>query len=107
MEDKSSPIDHYLLSLAKSDVPRVCFIPTPSGDLLEHLDKFYQAYSTPGCHPSYLSFFRKPSHGSVPLENLETHLLSQDIIFVGGGNNQSALAVLRGSGLGIVLMKSA
>jgi len=106
MEDKSSPIDHYLLSLAKSDVPRVCFIPTPSGDLLEHLDKFYQAYSTPGCHPSHLSFFRKPSHGSVPLENFETQLLSQDIIFVGGGNTKSALAVWREWGLDIVLRKA-
>src|SRR5258708_3657214 len=106
MEDTSSPIDHYLLSLAKSDVPRVCFIPTPSGDLPEHLDKFYQAYSTPGCHPSHLSFFRKPSHGSVPLENFETHLLSQDIIFVGGGNTKSALAVWREWGLDIVLRKA-
>jgi dipeptidase E len=106
MEDGPSPIDYYLLSLAQRAKPRVCFIPTPSGDLPEHLDKFYLAYSTALCDPSHLSFFRKPSERSVPLDGFKEQVLSQDIIFVGGGNTKSALAVWREWGLDIVLRKA-
>ena len=106
MEDGPSPIDRYLLGLAERDKPRVCFIPTPSGDLPEHLDKFYQAYPTALCDPSDLSFFRRPSQSGVPLEGFEEHVLSQDIVFVGGGNTKAALAVWREWGLGAVLKKA-
>jgi len=106
MEEGVSPIDRYLLGLAKRDSPRVCFIPTPSGDLPEHLEKFYRAYSTTLCSPSDLSFFRKPAQRSASLSGFEDHLLSQDIIFVGGGNTKSALAVWREWSLDVVLRKA-
>ncbi|MGQ0511866.1 MAG: Type 1 glutamine amidotransferase-like domain-containing protein [Betaproteobacteria bacterium] len=106
MEEGPSPIDRYLLSLANSDKPRVCFVPTPSGDLPEHLDKFYEAYPTALCDPSHLSFFRKPSEKSIALEKFEEHVLSQDIVFIGGGNTKSALAVWREWGLDVVLGKA-
>jgi len=106
MEDGPSPIDRYLLGLAERDKPRVCFISTPSGDLPEHLEKFYQAYPTALCTPSHLSFFRKPSQHAAPLDGFEEHVLSQDIIFVGGGNTKSALAVWREWGLNRVLEKA-
>lgn len=95
MEDGPSPIDHYLLHLAQKSRPKVCFIPTPSGDLPEHLEKFHAAYSASLCDASHITFFRKPSQSSVPLNRLEEHVLSQDIVFVGGGNTKSALAVWR------------
>lgn len=106
MEDRPSPIDRYLLGLVERDKPRVCFIPTPSGDLPEHLDKFYQAYPTARCDPSHLSFFRRPSERAAPLDEFEEHILSQDIVFVGGGNTKSALAVWRDWGLDAVLKEA-
>ena len=103
MEDGRSAIDEYLLELAHRDRPRICFVPTPSGDLPEHLEKFYAAYTPALCEPTHLSFFRKPSENSVAPAGLEEHILSRDIVFVGGGNTKSALGVWREWGLDAVL----
>lgn len=106
MEDGRSAIDEYLLGLAQRDKPRICFVPTPSGDLPEHLEKFYAAYASALCEPTHLSFFRKPSEKSVALDDFEEHILSRDIVFVGGGNTKSALSVWREWGLDAVLRKA-
>jgi dipeptidase E len=95
MEDAPSAIDDYLLHLAKRDKPRICLIPTASGDLPEHIDKFYAAFPSDRCVPTHLAFFRKPVSGNVPSSAFEARILAQDIIFVGGGNTKSALAVWR------------
>ena len=95
MEEAPSPIDAYMLSLTGKSKPKVCFVSTPSGDHPEHIDKFYAAFGPEACMPSHLAFFRKPIAGSIPLAHLETGLLDQDLIFVGGGNTKSALGVWR------------
>lgn len=106
MEDAPSPIDAYLLALCERERPRVCFVPTPSGDLPEHIEKFYAAFPARRCEPTHLAFFRAPSPRSVALSGFENHMLSQDIVFVGGGNTKSALAVWREWGLDRVLKKA-
>lgn len=95
MEDTPSPVDEYIVRLAAKPRPKICFVATASGDLPEHIDKFYAAYGRLHCAPSHLAFFRKPTAGSIALSDLEAGLLSQDLIFVGGGNTKSALGVWR------------
>jgi peptidase E len=106
METDPSPIDDYLLRLTKKNKPRVCFVSTPSGDLPEHLEKFYGALAAATATPSYLAFVRDPTAGGVPVAGFEQHLLSQDAIFVGGGNTKSALAIWREWGLDLVLKRA-
>jgi len=106
MEEGPSPVDEYLLRLASRDRPRICFLPTASGDEHEIINKFYAAFPSSRCEPSHLAFFRNPAPGAVPLAGFEDHLLSCDIVFVGGGNTKSALAVWRGWGLDVVLKKA-
>lgn len=95
MEEGPSPIDAEVLRLTGKARPRICFVSTPSGDLPEHIDKFYSTFSVLPCEPSHLAFFRQSARGSVPLAGLRDHLLAQDVIYVGGGNTRSALAVWR------------
>ncbi len=95
MEDAPSPIDAHVLRITGKAKPRTCFVPTPSGDLPEHIEKFYSAFSQASCVPSHLAFFRKPTAGSVPLASFRQHLLAQDAVYVGGGNTKSALGVWR------------
>jgi peptidase E len=95
MEDAASPIDQYIVNLAGSPRPRICFVSTASGDHPEHIDKFYAAFGELECEPSHIAFFRKPTKGSIALSDLEAGVLGQDVIFVGGGNTKSALAVWR------------
>lgn len=106
MEDGRSPIDDYILTLAAKPCPRICFIPTPSGDSEEHLDKFYAAFSPRDCRPSHLAFFRRQRPNALPLSDFPKHLLAQDAIFVGGGNTKSALAVWREWKLDAVLRQA-
>jgi peptidase E len=95
MEDAASPIDAYILTLARKRNPRICFVSTASGDHPDHIEKFYTAYGNLECEPSHIAFFRKPMQGSISLSDLSAGVLGQDVIFVGGGNTKSALAVWR------------
>jgi dipeptidase E len=106
MENRHSPIDQYIVKLAGKARPRICFVATPSGDLPEDIDKFYEAYGTLNCEPSHLAFFRKPVPGAIALSSLEDTLLGMDAVFVGGGNTRSALGVWREWGLQEVFQRA-
>ena len=82
----SLEIEKYIISLVDKKRPKITFIPTASGD--NHLYKlnFYRAFSELDCITSHIDFFSRT-------ENLEKKVLNQDIIFVGGGNTKSMLAV--------------
>ena len=84
----SLKIEKYITSLVNKDRPKICFIPTASGDNNLYKLNFYRAFTKLNCITTHLDFFSRT-------ENLEKKVLSQDIIFVGGGNTKSMLAVWR------------
>ena len=88
MMEQSSPLDDFLLSLSPSTRPRVCFVPTPTGDSDRVIAAFFEAFSRRDCEPSCLRLFGAPER---PAE----HLASQDVIYVSGGNTANALALWR------------
>ncbi len=88
MMEQSSPLDDFLLSLSPSTRPRVCFVPTPTGDSDRVIAAFYEAFAQLDCEPSCLRLFGAPER---PAE----HLASQDVIYVSGGNTANALALWR------------
>jgi len=106
MEDAPSPVDRLIAQVTGRERPKVCFISTPSGDSVEHIEKFYAAFEALGCEAAHLAFFRKPFRASVPLADFAEPLLNQHAIFVGGGNTKSALAVWREWGLDRVLAEA-
>ncbi len=69
--------------------PRICILPTASGDTAEQIGRFYAAFGERPCEPSDVSLFRL---GRRPLA-LRDHLLAQDLIYVGGGSLLNLLAV--------------
>ena len=69
--------------------PRICILPTASGDTSEQIARFYTAFGERPCEPSDLSLFRLGRHPMA----LRDHLLSQDLIYVGGGSLVNLLAV--------------
>ena len=79
-------IEKYIISLINKNRPKICFIPTASGDNDLYKLNFYRAFSKLNCITSHLDFFSRT-------ENLEKKVLTQDIIFVGGGNTKTMLAV--------------
>jgi peptidase E len=105
MEKDGSLLDDYVLSLSGRARPRVCFLPTASGDADHYVVRFYRRFS-PACEASHVSLFRR-DQGTGGIENdLEAHLLAQDLIYVGGGSVVSMLGAWRAHGLDTVLRKA-
>lgn len=86
--DGGSGLDGYVLELTGADRPRACFVPTASGDSESYIENFLAAYS-PRADASVLRLFARE------IEDLRAHLLSQHLIYVGGGNTANMLAVWR------------
>src|SRR5437660_5615786 len=103
MERERSPLDDYVLSLTEAARPRVCFLPTASGDADHYVVRFYRRFS-PSCETSHLSLFRRDQGAGGVEEDLASHLLSQDVIYVGGGNVVSMLGAWSAHGLDRILM---
>jgi dipeptidase E len=105
MEKEGSLLDDYVLSLLGRERPRVCFLPTASGDADHYVVRFYRRFS-PSCDASHVSLFRR-DQGTGSVENdLAAHLLSQDLIYVGGGNMLSMLGAWRAHGLDTILRRA-
>lgn len=93
-------LDHYVINQARTKEPAVCFIPTANGDSDASLLRFYTIFSQLPCKLSHLVFFRRTPR------DLRSLLLSQDVIWVGGGNTRSMLAVWREWGLPEILREA-
>lgn len=81
-------LEKYVLRQSGAENARVCFLPTASGEPDHYVASFYAAFLKLGCRPSVLTFFKRTP-------DLRSLLLNQDVIFVGGGNTKSLLAVWR------------
>lgn len=95
MQEHGPALDRLVLTLTGRPVPRVCFLPTASGDPREQTTRFYERFSTWPCEPSVLSLFHLGRDRLDPA----THLLAQDAIYVGGGSMRNMLAVWREHGV--------
>ena len=89
---KNLDIESYIIDNARVSRPKICFIPTATGEDRSYIVNFYKAFSKLHCSPSHLEFFTR----TPELRNL---ILDQDIVFVGGGNTKSMLAVWNEWGL--------
>src|SRR5215469_6054255 len=97
MEPKNLLLDRYILSLADKPRPKICFIGTASGDSDWYIKKFYTAYKTLACVPKHLSLFKPQTR------DLNSFILDQDIIHVGGGNTRNLLCLWTEWGLDRIL----
>jgi dipeptidase E len=92
-------IERYIMKQARRPRPSVCFIPTASGEDDAYIVRFYSAFSQLDARATHLHFFRRTP-------DLRSLLLQQDIIYVGGGNTKSMLAVWREWGLPDILREA-
>jgi peptidase E len=95
MEWGNTLLDDYVLELTGIERPRVCFLPTASGDADHYIVRFYRAFAATRCEPSHISLFRRETGVGDP----RAHLLGQDLIYVGGGSLVSLLGTWRAHGI--------
>jgi peptidase E len=100
-EDYDPRLNAFVLSLARRERPRVCFVATASGDAPEYVANFYRCFAAHhDCALSDLGLFERT------VADLRSFVLSQDVVWVGGGNTASLLAVWRMHGLDSVLREA-
>lgn len=98
LEEPDNPLlDQYILEQSAAERPKICFVPTASGDSKDDIERFYRAFGKLDCVPSHLSLFRSE------VTDLEKFVLSQDVIYVGGGNTRNLLALWKEWGLDRIL----
>jgi dipeptidase E len=96
MQERCPALDRLVLTLTGRSVPKICFLPTASGDGREQTTRFYERFSTWPCEPSIVSLFHL---GRDRIVDPAAHLLAQDAIYVGGGSMRNMLAVWREHGI--------
>ena len=102
MESGNPLLDDYVLALTGVERPKVCFLPTASGDADHYIVRFYRAFSGDRCEASHISLFRREQGPS----DIREHLLSQDLIYVGGGSVISLLGTWRAHGIDEILREA-
>ncbi|MBU9710599.1 Type 1 glutamine amidotransferase-like domain-containing protein [Evansella tamaricis] len=100
MEPDNPLLDNYVLKQSDKQKPKICFVPTASGDSDEYIGKFYSFFEGKECEPSHLSLFRPPTR------DLENYLLEKDIIYVGGGNTKNLLVLWKEWGFDQIMRKA-
>ncbi len=93
MEPENLALDRHLLSLTGEPRPSVLFVPTASGDSDNYVQRFFTAYSTLPCRPSWLPLFRR---GGTPVD---AAIRAADLVLVGGGNTANMLAIWKAHGV--------
>ena len=97
MEPDNLALDEYVIRQSTKAQPKVCFLAQASGESPEYTLRFYQAFSRLGCQATHLTLFACPPHDARAL------LLAQDVIYVGGGNTKSLLALWQAWALPAIL----
>jgi peptidase E len=89
INEKYPYLDLYILQQSLSDNPRVCLLPTASADNKGLIQHFQQTFGRYQCEPDFLTLFNPHT------KDIEDFLMSQDIIYVGGGQTKSMLGIWR------------
>jgi dipeptidase E len=92
----------YIVSLVDRPSPKICLLPTASGDPQDQIAAFYGTMERRGCVPSAISLFRL---GDTPIDFAQ-HLLAQDAIYVTGGSMVNLLALWREHGIDEVMKEA-
>ena len=96
---KHNKIEKYILEQTGKEKPNIVFIPTASGENQSYIVNFYSCFSKLSCEPSHITLFQRTPR-------LESILNKADVIYVGGGNTKSMLAVWKEWNLDKLLLKA-
>ena len=76
-------LDRYVLDLTGASRPKVCFLPTASGDAAGYQEAFLAAFPPTAFAPSVLRLFERE------VADVAALLGEQDVVYVGGGTRRS------------------
>jgi peptidase E len=93
-EPENLLLEQYVLSLSRNRTkPRVCFLPTASGDSENYIERFHTSFGKLDAVPSHLPLF------GLTVHDIREFLLEQDVIYIGGGNTLNMLLIWQSEAL--------
>jgi len=92
-------IEKYILDQSNAEIPNILFIPTASAEDKSYIVNYYTCFNALNCDPTHLNLFERTPR-------LESVINKADIIYVGGGNTKSMLAVWKEWKLDKLLLKA-
>jgi len=92
-------IEKYILDLTGKERPNVVFFPTASAENQDYIIKFYKCFTKMSCELSHVTFFQRTPR-------LDSIINKADVIYIGGGNTKSMLAVWQEWKLDKLLLKA-
>ena len=98
-DSENLALERYIMQQTGVAEPRVAFVPTASGEPDHYVASFYSAFLKLSARPSVLTLFKRTPE-------LRAFLLNQDMIYVGGGNTKTMLAVWREWGVAEILREA-
>jgi peptidase E len=92
----------YFLDMTGKKRPRICFMPTATGDPKATIDKWLENMKKFDCEPRVQKMFI----ASPRVKSFEDELLTADAIYVGGGNTLNMIAIWKAQGVDKILRKA-
>lgn len=93
-------LEKYILAQTKKEHPKICFLPQASNEDAKYVVKFFETFLALGAHPAWVSLF-----GSVQ-DSWREKILNADVVYVGGGNTKSMIALWKAWGVDTVLREA-
>ena len=90
-------VDDFVVSLVDAPRPRICFVPTASGDSAQYMVRFYEAFPARSFDTSVLELIGRH------VRDVASFLGEQDVIYIGGGNTANMLSIWRTHGVDVAL----
>ena len=96
-------ITRYLISLTQKENPKICFVPTATGDSLATITSWYASCEDLPLRPYVLNAF---IDSYTTQKSFEETIMSMDAILVGGGNTLNMLSIWKSQGIDLALRKA-
>ncbi len=93
----------HIIPFTKKENPKVCLLPTATGDSVNSITAWYAACEALPVKPFVMKTFIS-SYDTK--KSFEETLMSMDAIFVGGGNTLNMLAIWKAHGIDVSLRKA-
>ncbi len=93
-------LSRYILAQSPAERPCICYLPQAGGEDYFFITRFYHHFVELKARPTHLSLFQPHT------ADIADFLLAQDILYVGGGNTKSMLALWREWGVDQILRQA-
>lgn len=93
-------LEKYMLAQTNKINPKICFLPQASNEDAAYIAKFLETFQMLGAQPTWVSLF-----GRVE-DSWRKKILDADLIYVGGGNTKSMIALWKAWGVDTLLREA-